>query len=316
MTTVKLIIDGNSLGHAAQAAKKLHVGSNETQAIYGFLRTMRGLMERYPQGDPVVLWDGRSWRHDAFETYKSARDKNETAADQQKQAEKAAFAKQRPHIKTALKLLGVPQLVVSNYEADDLAGVLVERAERAGDTVLLVSGDQDWIQLIGPKVVWFDPIRDKTMRPKDLFDKYGVDTPAKFLQMKALQGDDGDSLPGVGGIGPKGAAELLMTFGSVTDMLNLSLEGGLPAKMPKKILDFIDCAEKQEIFRRNMRLMDLRSGPHRPAPARPLLTKEPIDPEKFRVFCTRLMFNRFLTAFDEWIFPFHRAVNRIQEMAA
>lgn len=304
-----LLIDGMNIGHAAQSMQKLHVGSAEVQAIYGFIRTIRQIIETYPQADPIVLWDGASWRKNAFPDYKLNRDKNDTVADQKKLAEKEAFRAQKKHIQTAMRLIGIPQVLCMNYEADDLAGILVERAERKGDKVMLISGDQDWVQLVGPSVTWFDPIRDKKVSPANLEATYGVKTTEQFLQLKALQGDSGDNLPPVGGIGPKTAVKLLAEFESIPNLLNLMVEGAVP-KQPKLVEDFLRSNEKQEIFDLNMRLMRLRSGPHRPAPVQMTVTKPVYNPAAFQTFCERLMFKRFLKAFEEWLNPFHRVALR------
>ncbi|WP_062120211.1 5'-3' exonuclease H3TH domain-containing protein [Aureimonas sp. AU40] len=301
MQKTYIVIDGNSIGHAAQASTKLKVGAQEVQAIFGFLRSVRPLFVRYPSAHPIVLWDGRSWRKDAFTEYKANRDREETKSEKIAAAEKAAFQVQRPYIEKAMTLLGVPQLKAINMEADDLAGILVEKFEREGHKALLVSGDKDWIQLIGPSVTWFDPIRDKRISPANLLEKHGVATPRQFLEMKALMGDTGDNIPGVGGIGEKTAVKLLSEFESVKNLSNLMLEGSLP-KQGKIVERFL--REGLELFARNVSLMDLRSGPHRPAPINMRLKKEAPNLENFRIFCERLVFRSILRDFDNWCAPF------------
>lgn len=306
MRTTWMLIDGMNIGHAAQSTNKLMIGSTEVQAIYGFLRILRSLIERYPTARPVVLWDGASWRKSVFADYKANREKADTKAEIEKQREKDAFKAQRKHIETAVRLLGIPQLKAHNYEADDLAGILVERAEKKGDAVLLISGDRDWVQLVGPSVTWWDPVRDVKIMPRDLLEKFGVDTPEKFLEFKALMGDAGDNLPPAGGIGEKTAPKLLMEFKSIQNLLNLMLEGSLP-KQDWRVEKFLKDNEAHSRFERNLALMRLRSGSHRPAPVQLKMTREEPNLPAFKTFCERLMFRSFLKAFDQWTQPFVRA---------
>ena len=121
-----LLIDGNSIGHAANNGTPLHVGTQQVQAIFGFVRSMRALMGVYGALTPLVLWDGASWRKMQFPDYKANRDKEATKSYEIKaQAAKESFKKQVPAIRKALTLLGIDQIMAANMEADDLAGILV-----------------------------------------------------------------------------------------------------------------------------------------------------------------------------------------------
>jgi len=315
-----LVIDGNNIGYASAATKKLKVGEQETQAIYGFLRTLQSAVLRFPMLQPIVLWDGFSWRKQAFKDYKANRDKEPETPYEQQQAEiRASFKSQQPFIKQALKLLAVPQMIAANLEADDLAAILVRRYQPQGKKILLLSGDKDWIQLVQPGVGWLDPQRGMHITPKSLPEKLGymkqkkvdgetvdlgwvpVRTPRAWLEIKALMGDTSDEIPGVGGIGEKGAIELLNQFGSVAEFWNRANTEGL--KLPKKLADFASDEEKIARFHRNMMLMDLNSK-HVPAPEGLKITKGEFDQAKFGEFCEDFMFKSFLTDLDEWCKPF------------
>lgn len=306
MKTGYLVIDGNNIAFAANATRKLHAGEMETQGIYGFLRAIRAAVANYPMLKPIVLWDGHSWRYDAFPAYKAKREKTpETKSEQAMADNRASMREQKPFIRRGLQNLGIAQMVALNLEADDLAGLLVRRYQPQGKKVLLISGDKDWIQLIGPGVGWMDPINDVRITASKLEEKLGVKTPRQWLEVKALMGDSSDEIPGVGGIGEKGAKELVMIYGSVTSFLNQAMDGSLP-ELPKKFRDFAESTEKQEIFHRNMKLMDLAS-PDIPAPLGLKVDQGALNVDEFAGFCEELIFNSIISDLNNWCEPFEKA---------
>lgn len=300
-----LLIDGNSIGHAANNGTTLTVGQQEVQAIYGFARSLRMLMGVYSAGGtPIVLWDGASWRKLRFPDYKENREKADTANERKVLAAKLSFKKQSRAIETMIRLLGIDQLRAGNMEADDLAGILTDRYTARGDKVLLVSGDKDWIQLVGPNCSWFDPINDRKVTTKNFKEKTGVDTAAQFVEMKALMGDSGDNVPGVGGIGDKGAVEFLTTYGSFANFSNMVLDGSLdPKTLHKKYRDLAESEDKRMLFSRNLELVDLRTK-LRPTPLNLTATKGVANKEAFRTFCQKLLFRSILKDFDAWLEAF------------
>jgi len=300
-----ILIDGSNISYAASAGKPLSVGDQPTQGVYGFIRSIRVTIDMFPQLTPIVLWDGISWRLDRFPEYKASRNKPvETKADIEQNRIRVAVKSQALLIRQALKLLGVRQIIAANMEADDLAGIMVARYEK-DKSILMISGDKDWIQLIGPKCSWFDTIRDRRVSPRTLKEKYGVDTPRQFLDLKALTGDKSDEIPGVGGIGELGAIELVNKFGSVSEFLNrYHLDPTLDQQsLPKKFRDFADDDEKILIYRRNMMLMDLRTK-DRPQPHGFKVVHSKLDKPNFEIFCGNLLFKSILTDLDKWLKPF------------
>jgi 5'-3' exonuclease len=321
-----LLIDGSNIAHAANSAKvEMRCGEQVTTAIFGFLRSIRPQVAMFPQLMPIVLWDGRSWRKQVFKPYKAGRDDAPKSKQEEIQLQNRATLKtQLPHIKRGLSLLGMTQIDALNMEADDLAGMLVKRHQPKGKKIMLLSGDKDWIQLVSPGVGWFDPIRnwrlthgtlskrlgwcpDKkriTCFPKDQGDKFmGVPSPRAWLEMKALMGDSSDEIPGVGGIGEKGALELVVKHTSVGGFLSACIDGTIK-DLPKKLADFVDSDEKQEIYRRNLLLMDL-NHPHIPKPIDLRVNKTELDPDAFYGFCEEFLFNSILTS-EDWHQPFER----------
>ena len=321
-----LLIDGMHLMHRANNGQALTVGTMPVQAIFGFLRTLRPAVAMYSMFTPIVLWDGISWRREAFAEYKANRDKEpESKAEIEAARLKKQLTVQKPFVQKALKALGVRQLVAMNLEADDLAAILCRRYVKAGKKVLMVTGDKDWVQLLGPGIGWIDPIHNVKLNLGNLQKRLGycgdkkriiglerdrteldnwipVPSPRAWLEMKALMGDTSDNLSGVGGIGEKGAIELITKFGSVGAFWNAYNDGSLP-KLPKKLADFAEDAEKHTIFTRNMRLMDLNSS-EIPAPLNLKATHEPLDVDAFTAICEELAFKSILTDVRGWTTPF------------
>lgn len=294
MSQGTLIIDGNSLGHAHHNATKLTVGEMQTQAIFGMVKSARLLAENYPGWNQVVLWDGKAdWRFAIHPEYKG----NRKAKDEKQQAHKEAYKAQSPFVRKALQLIGVRQILVSNLEADDMAGVMVRHGK--GD-IVLVSGDRDWLQLVGPNVIWFDPIRDYRVGVGNFTEFTGYFSPREFLEGKALMGDTSDNIPGVGGIGEKGAPEFLAQFKSVENFFKQVDDGTFVPK--KKAHQNLASPEGRAAFERNLRLMNLLDAPN---PDRDAMTviKPTYNEANFRVLCEKLAFMSILRDFDNFMAP-------------
>lgn len=325
-----LLIDGNSIGHANHNMTKLTVGGAEVQAIFGFLKSIRAMHDRFHNIVPIVLWDGRAqWRYNLFPGYKSGRQEARDK-DPKKQQDKDNYEKQVPLIRKAMSSLGVRQVLHPDYEADDLAGLLVKKMP--GRKIILVTGDQDWLTLIGPDVTWFDPIRDNTVALANLFEFSGYMSPRAFLQGKALRGDSSDSISGVGGIGEKGARELLARFGSVEKFWQHCEDGGDPGNKAqtalwkgrsvfdkeqwtaafrgdpadaKALKKHVDAWEGQGrlLFERNVQLMDLTNVPE-PDSGTIKIDKGEFNADVFQSLCERLSFQSILRGWQHFILPF------------
>jgi 5'-3' exonuclease len=314
-----LLIDGMNIAHAANNAKPLKVGDTQVQAIFHFVKIVRKLVAAYPTAKPAVLWDGASWRYMDFPEYKSARKKEDTATAIKAAEMKKVAESQIPAIKKAMQLIGMPQVRASNMEADDLAAIMGDRYAAKGDRVVLVSGDKDWVQLVNDRILWLDPIRDrKIMKPADMETAIDVklDSFEQFVEMKCLAGDDGDSVPGVGGIGEKGAIQFLNLYGSTSNFSNMLIDKTLdPKKVLKKFRDFAESEEKQMTFQRNRKLMDLRT-PLRPEPINLRVDAGEPDLERFRTFCNRLMFRSIASDLKSWLSVFPAFHHLQEELAA
>ncbi|NQZ54729.1 MAG: 5'-3' exonuclease [Piscirickettsiaceae bacterium] len=311
-----ILIDGNSLGYASHHTTKLHVGDQEVQAIFHCIKTMRKLLRTYSSYTPIILWDKHTqWRFDLHPMYKDGRDDTP-----EKVAERKAYHDQKPYIFKCLHLLGIGQLSAEEYEADDLAGYLTKHFTDQDIKVMLVTGDQDWIQLVSDKCVWYDTIRDKTVNANNFAEFTGYINAQYFVEGKALQGDGSDTIPGVGGIGAKGAPEFIMQYGGVARFLQLADEGKLPEKLPKVISRFanneVPPASKKygellpvrDGFERNMKLMDLRNA-KKPSAEATNAVKGKFNRAKFEELCGELAFQSILNNMDTWIQPFEEKAN-------
>lgn len=327
--TGTLLIDGNSIGHANHNATKLTVGEFQTQAIFGVVKSARALAESHRGWDQLWLWDGKAaWRKEIYTDYKE----NREATDEKQAAHKEAYKAQSPFIRKALQLLGVRQTLASSAEADDMAGLLTPKLVARGIPVKLITGDQDWLQLVRPGVVWFDPIRDRGVNISNFFEFTGYRTPEAFVDGKALMGDNSDNIGGVGGIGEKGAPEFIAEFGSVENFFKLCDEGKfVPKKKAHQRLNGACPLTKEEwasqfegdvanekafkkhndawpgqgriLFARNRKLMNLLDVPTPPKEDVSVIAPT-FSPEKFRLMCEKLCFASILRDFDAFIEPF------------
>lgn len=305
--TLRTYFDGNSICHAAQARKsgKLYAGERETTAIFGGLMSVRKLLNQRLAARPIVLWDGRSWRHERFEDYKG----NRTATAEQR-AERAAYKAQRADIARGLHLLGLSQLLAGNMEADDLAAILTRKALAAGDQVILVTGDKDWLQLVQPGVVWIDHKLDRKGTVESFQELTGFKTTKAFVDGKGLAGEAGDNVKPNTGVGEDTAVNLFQVFEDADHFLRTPIDEAKALykahhgkAMYHGAVKFHGCPQAQERFRWALELMDL-SHPLIPAPTKISGTKAKVDVEKFRAFCAEFAFTSILSNFDAWIQPF------------
>lgn len=171
-------------------------------AIYGFLSMLIKLLKQEKPEYMVFCYDRKepSFRKDMYAEYKANR--TEMPED---------LAKQIPYIKKLADLLGIASLEVPQYEADDLIGTLTQFGRSHNMEVVIVSGDKDFGQLIEDGVVLYDTMKNVRYDVAGVFTKWGI-RPDQFIDFLAIVGDTSDNIPGVRGIGEKGAIKLLEQF--------------------------------------------------------------------------------------------------------
>ena len=223
-----LILDGNSvINRAYFGVRPLTTRDGlYTHAIYGFLNILEK-MEKEEQPDAVcVAFDlhGPTFRHEKYDGYKATR-----------HGMPEELAQQMPVMKQVLQAMNIPIYECQGWEADDVIGTVGKVCGANDWECVIVTGDRDSLQLIDDhvhvKLVISRPGQTSaTLYTKEKFiEEYGFE-PAQMVDLKALMGDSSDNIPGVAGVGPKTATELLIKYGSLDGVYN-SLED--PAIRPK-----------------------------------------------------------------------------------
>ena len=215
---------------------------------------------------------------------------------------KEAYQAQKEILHRLIGLLGIEQVHFASMEADDLAGYFTTKLRgHPKARVLMLTGDQDWLQLLAPNIHWHDPRKDVTVTLDNLFDETGYKTPIALLEGKCLTGDTSDCIKGVGGIGEKGAPEFLAEFGSVTAFWKQVDEGKL--KPAKKALQGLASPTGRALFKRNLALMQLLRAPT-PAPADQIVYPSGYNREAFLAECQNLNFLSITARIDAFLAPF------------
>jgi DNA polymerase-1 len=213
-----VLVDGSAMFFRAYYAMPGNLRSSAglpTNAVFGFATMFRKLFAGKTPERGAVVFDapGPTFRDERYPDYKANR---ETPPDD--------LSVQRPWVDRLVEAHGFPILRVPGYEADDVIGTLATKAAKKGFEVVIVSADKDFVQLLGPSVRMFDPFPGAGGAAGLMYDveravkKWGVQ-PEKFVDLLALTGDKIDNIPGVPGIGKKGAAELLETYGDLEGIL-------------------------------------------------------------------------------------------------
>lgn len=209
-----------------------------TGGVYGFLNIMFKILEEEQPNYLTVAFDVSvpTFRHKMFDGYKGTR-----------KPMKPELKQQVPLIKQMLSAMGITIVEKPGYEADDLLGTLSKRAEQAGIDVTIISGDRDLLQLATEHVMIRIPKTSSKIgtfvenyHAADVVEKYGV-TPTEFIDLKALQGDSADNIPGVPGIGEKTAGELIKKYHSI-EAVHADAANVKPPRASKNIVEFWELA--------------------------------------------------------------------------
>ena len=210
-----LVIDGDSFAHRAYHALPKTIrreGGKGGGAIVGFANfLLRFYAEEQPRA-VLVGWDtldAPTYRHRALEGYQSGREFD------------AELIEQLDMLPQFVAACGFANAKGAGYEADDFIAAAVVEEERHGGNALLASGDRDTFQLASAATTILQPVRAGQIArigPAEVRERYGVD-PAQVPDFIALRGDPSDKIPGVKGVGPKGAAALLRRYGSLEKAL-------------------------------------------------------------------------------------------------
>lgn len=208
-----LVLDGNSILNRAFYGIKLLSTKNGfyTNAIYGFLNILSKLKEEITPDAVAIAFDMKSptFRHKCYDGYKAKR-----------KGMPEELYMQFPVLKELLSHLGYKLVEKECFEADDILGTLAQNCTNSGNTCIIATGDKDSLQLVNKNVsvritsTKFGKAEVVLYDEEKIYETYGIQ-PQQLIDVKALQGDASDNIPGVPGIGQKGALELIQKFGSI-----------------------------------------------------------------------------------------------------
>lgn len=208
-----VLIDGHSILNRAFYGVPIFTNSEglHTNAVFGFLNIMFKIIDSKQPDYMAVAFDVHqpTFRHEMFKDYKGTR-----------KPMMEELREQVPVIKELLQKMNITTVELPGYEADDVIGTLSKEGEKAGMEVDVISGDRDLLQLASDHITIRIPKTKKGQTTVEEYNTEGVKelykvTPKEFIDVKALMGDSSDNIPGVPGIGEKGATAIISQFGSI-----------------------------------------------------------------------------------------------------
>lgn len=283
-----MALDGNSLAYRAFFAlptDMVTASGQVTNSVYGFTSMLLTLLRDHKPDGVIVVFDRRekTFRHEAAPEYKAQR---ETQPD--------ILYQQLDLIRELLNTMGVVAIDAAGFEGDDLIATIAEKAEKAGDDLIIVTGDRDNYQLVSDphiRVLY----NKRGVSDYALYDEAGIlertgVTPNQYADYSALRGDPSDNLDGVPGVGEKTAAKLIVKYSTLENIFNHADE-----QTPKLKQALIDNRER---VTRNAKLMVLRRDAPVNIDIHDSIPKPKIDEVK-KMFSTlefRTMNTRFIEA--------------------
>lgn len=208
-----VLIDGHSILNRAFYGVPIFTNSEglHTNAVFGFMNIMFKIIDSKQPDYMAVAFDVHqpTFRHEMFKDYKGTR-----------KPMMEELREQVPVIKELLQKMNITTVELPGYEADDVIGTLSKKGEKAGMEVDVISGDRDLLQLASDHITICIPKTKKGQTTVEEYNTEGVRklykvTPTEFIDVKALMGDSSDNIPGVPGIGEKGATAIISQFGSI-----------------------------------------------------------------------------------------------------
>jgi DNA polymerase I len=268
------LVDGS--GYIFRAYHKLppltNAAGTPVGAVFGFTTMIWKLIEDLNDAEEpthlAVIFDAarHSFRNEIYPDYKAHRpDPPEDLKPQ--------FAL----VRDAVRAFDVPCIDMAGFEADDILASYARAATAAGFRVTVVSSDKDLMQLVDDRIDLFDTMKNVHLGREAVFEKFGVE-PERVIEVQALMGDSVDNVPGVPGIGPKTAAELIQQYGDLETLLSRAHE--IPqTKRRENLIEFA------ELARISKRLVTLKTDIPLPVPLEDMAMKQPPH-DRLRAFFT------------------------------
>ena len=230
-----VLIDGpNYVFRAFHAVRHLSNSKGEpTNAVFGYVQMLKSVLGRLNPTHVAVAFDpkGGTFRNDIYPEYKAHRPPMPEE-----------LAVQWPKVHDITRAFNLPLICIENFEADDVIATLARQAEQQGWDVTIVSTDKDLMQLVDERVRLLDTMKDIEYDTAAVKEKWGV-KPLRIHDLLALAGDSSDNIPGVPGIGPKTAVELLERFGDLDGVL----AGAPEVKQNKRRENLIEFADQARL---------------------------------------------------------------------
>tara|TARA_B100001971_G_C18255828_1_gene581998 strand:- start:712 stop:3585 length:2874 start_codon:yes stop_codon:yes gene_type:complete len=211
-------------------------------AVFGFTNLLMKFLDDLKPDHVAIIFDvaRKTFRNDIYAAYKANR--SDPPED---------LIPQFNLVRDATRAFNLACIEMAGFEADDLIATYTRLAVEAGAFVTIISSDKDMMQLVSDKVSLFDVIKNRSIGPAQVVEKFGVG-PEKVVEVQALAGDATDNVPGVPGIGPKTAAQLIHEYGDVESLIARAKE----IKQPKRRESILENVENARLSKRLVRLKD------------------------------------------------------------
>lgn len=271
------LVDVSSLFFRAYYAISAQLSSPKglpTNALYGLLSMTVKFIEDNKPENMVYCFDHEkpSFRAKLYPEYKANR--GEIPEE---------LKVQIPYIKKLISTLGICMVEQEGYEADDLIGSLAKRAQKENFKVIIISGDKDFAQLVSPSVSLYDPMKEVHYDVSGVQEKWGIN-PDQMNDYLAIVGDSSDNIPGVLGIGSKGAQKLLKEYGSL-EQIYKSLDS-IQQKIAEKLIN----SKQQAFLSKTLACIKTDIDLKKTVPS---FQKQPIQVENLRALLKELGFKKY-----------------------
>ena len=291
------LIDGSGyIFRAFYAIQRLTTKSGfPTNALFGFLKMIQKTIAEANSSKVAIIFDAgrKTFRNDLYAEYKA----NRTECPPE-------LVEQMPYFRELSKALGLPVLECPGYEADDIIATLTKRLVERKKDVVIVSGDKDLMQLVSDHVQIWDTMKDKHFGADGVVEKFGVG-PDRVTEVLALTGDSSDNIPGVEGIGPKTATQLIQKYGTVESVIAHleDIKNDAEIRNRKKIAESIEA--NLELLRLSRKLVEVDANVPLEAiengntDVEELLTKRDLDGDHLRELFEKFEFQSLFKDFQK-----------------
>jgi len=277
-----ILVDGSSyLFRAFYAMPELtNSKGNPTGAVYGVINMMKKLIKQYKPSHMAMVFDakGKTFRNDLFPDYKAHRP---SMPDELRQ--------QIEPLHKLITALGVPLIIISDVEADDVIGTLSVRAAADNTPVLISTGDKDMAQLVTDSVHLVNTMNNVTLDPEGVMEKFSV-RPDQIIDYLTLVGDSSDNIPGIPKVGPKTAAKWLAQYDNLDKLVeHADAIKGVVGNNLREHLDQLPLCKQLTTIK-----LDVEGVTNHQE-----LSLQPQDKEELAKLYSELEFNRWLSDLDK-----------------